>query len=1396
MFEADTPQGVLSQIQSAEPVAPHRVRKGVPRDLETIILKCLAKEPVRRYATAQALADDLRNFANGQPILARRPGLIERAARWARRRRRSALLMAIPSVASVVLMAAALLGHYQYQKSREGSLLLPPDSSPVRGELLDARGDVVARFGVPTVEPVTVAEGTYRLRLTTDGQPSETYHTLVNRHIPCQADWVIGDRRLWGPLTLQPSEFLEVVNLAGRSDLIMATEHGLRRLDGTTGKAIWDVRLDAKEQPALARDPQFRWGAFKQFRPLLVRPAPDLDGDHTGDLVWAGTNAAALLAVSGKTGQVLWAFQSRYRPITQHGVVRATVYGQPLVADVDQDGTPDVIATFVHHEAFGDFRQWLWMEAVSGRTGESLWRCPLGELQEEPTWISRWTIGQDSGWTKASAFQITRSGGKPIATVLAGNHLATVDLSNGQLVRPVCKLGFWPVGNPRFLNAHGPALLLLRQVSGQGPGPLTAVAVSLPAGNILWEKPLGNWGESYAFTNPSGVDWPLVAPLDAEGAESVIVPFAENGQLGVEVLHADGRSRWRRLLGKDTGPELEKIQLAVGPDLDGDSHREVFVATVSQTATRPGVAGVFVDALSGQDGRTLWWWRARQEPLGFLDHLGPLRWWQTESDGMPQLVVPSVDRANPFKSGSTHILSTGTGTLAHYLPGITDPQVADLDGDGIPDLYAVRNQDSRGWGGVFTAFRGSPPEVWRWLQSWSPAPDYNGDGVGELVRWRGGNTACISGADGRVSWQVEVNTNDVLTPPLPHGDLDGDGIPNVLRYGLGGSGSPLYAVSGKTGKVLWTADFRTASEQAKNTFVRFRFVSAYDLQGDGHPDVIAVFDRDVRDFGASHYQREAVVLSGRSGAAKWRQPLSGEEDQFLLTFDKAAGTGIGRLGPNQEPGLLTWAITPQKQRELRAYAGKDGRLLWARPFPEPSPNGPAPQLPLLAAVGDLDGESDVAVLEDVRDPQTARTQCRVWALKGGDGEVKWTASVQGPQREVRLVDLAGGQRGLAVVTQPDNEANQAPLTILDARGRVHQTGRIDLPQGLGATLPLYSTDLDGAGRRGLVRISAGTLWVTRDGIGEVLWQWPLPDGSGEILSILPAQRPAGATVAVWAGGAVFGLDGRTGREVWRCDGPHPADGREVRAALLAASNPGERPRVVFHVSKKSDHASYVTICRLPLATDANGVCLPPPAVTRVYGPPPDDPRFVRPLPWSPATLPTGTELLLLGLGTVPGLLLTLAGWRRSWRLALAALLYGGTAVAIGQSFDVLHGGPHQPRDLLLVQAALALWSIPAFWSLGLLGVWLRQGYWWRVGLWLILAVLAALAIAADRLWYDSRNLMPGEYYSRHDWYLVLPLGAYAAACLLCLARVLRAAIRLARRGLRWTVARARPARSV
>src|SRR5205823_1492511 len=130
-FRAETPLDTLMMVINDDPVPPSRLHHGVPRDLETVCLKCLQKSPRRRYPSARALADDLQRYLDGLPVLARRIGMWERFLHWAKRRPATAGLIVFGFISLITLACALFYRHYS---SRLATALATTESALERLE--------------------------------------------------------------------------------------------------------------------------------------------------------------------------------------------------------------------------------------------------------------------------------------------------------------------------------------------------------------------------------------------------------------------------------------------------------------------------------------------------------------------------------------------------------------------------------------------------------------------------------------------------------------------------------------------------------------------------------------------------------------------------------------------------------------------------------------------------------------------------------------------------------------------------------------------------------------------------------------------------------------------------------------------------------------------------------------------------------------------------------------------------------------------------------------------------------------------------------------------------------------------------------------------------------------
>jgi serine/threonine-protein kinase len=149
-FRAASVLETLEQVRTQEPMSPRRLQPGVPRDLETICLKCLAKEPRPRYARASELAEDLQRYLDGRPIRARRAGAAERLLKWARRKPALAALAGVCLLALGTLVAGAAVYERRLQHSLQETSAERERADANYREARDTLQQVLARANART----------------------------------------------------------------------------------------------------------------------------------------------------------------------------------------------------------------------------------------------------------------------------------------------------------------------------------------------------------------------------------------------------------------------------------------------------------------------------------------------------------------------------------------------------------------------------------------------------------------------------------------------------------------------------------------------------------------------------------------------------------------------------------------------------------------------------------------------------------------------------------------------------------------------------------------------------------------------------------------------------------------------------------------------------------------------------------------------------------------------------------------------------------------------------------------------------------------------------------------------------------------------------------------------
>jgi serine/threonine protein kinase/outer membrane protein assembly factor BamB len=1470
-FQAASSLDTLLQVIHDEPVPPRLLNPTIPRDLNTICLKCLDKEPQRRYASARDLADELERFANDEPILARPPSWAERSWRWLRKQHRNVALTAAAAAATLLVAVVGLAGWLAYQDWRLGHILLKSDRPPLVSELLDQRDELaVPSFTVPTQEPIAIPAGEYRLRLSAPGRLSETFGVFVDRGAQAlQSSLNLEDQLLEpaggrGP-SLNVDLSYALVKRQGRAHVLLLERSGIRDSAWPGGGSAWSLDLEKPgDNPAFDRAPGFVWpwrsinsfvpASFVNLHPQVVREAVDLDGDGLEDLVVAARHQAWILAVSSRDGRVLW-LAARGSELTDQVAAShppqerrkfGAVLGSPqFTKDVDGDGTSDLLATFVdsRRDQPATVAPRRWIECLSGKTGEPLWQFKLEDswlqlpVESEPAESARW-FSDVAGWGEEGAGSSThyeelsrgpkRSkllgtahpvpqparvlviSGQELAVSVVGTRLVGIDVGTGQPAWSEFDLGLPPVSEPQFADLDGdrePELVVVQAAprpNGANSDHSTASNIMvwpLKTRQLLWKQAIDAEMRGALTSRP--VSWPLIEDLDGDGKSEIVVPgqsrdtpFVKQLWAEIQVLDgATGASRWRRLL-KTIDRQIDHFQ--VGPDLDGDGQREIFVATLVGARY-----SLFVDALSGRDGQTLRWSERNFGPKSvWIDRLD---WWHTGGDGWPRLfVTTSPDRGQPERP-VVSIYSSGSGRFEGTLADTDDMDFADFDGDSRSDLLTRQHLDAfrPEQGSRLQIIHGTANERFRRLAALRAGRDYDGDGRDDLLEISGGANPClaaISSGDGRKLWHVSSPRSQIDAMQALDADLDRDGTPDVVAFRqerafrVGATDFPLAAVSGRTGMFLWALEMPFASLEG------LLFVAARDLDNDGAAEVLfsTFTDWDYPNrssWSSNDGQHWLAVAEGRTGKIRWRQPLSvpyGTPPRQIRPYATANADVQPALADLDGDGVvdlivLAEAAIPSNRFELRALNGRDGKILWQRLLAPSRDAQSAFQDAVLASITDLDGDGrpevigldyDTAPLEGGQPQRHVRMFC----LDGRTGGERWTW--QSP-----VEDSCGRTQG----SLEAQLARPRPLVLNRRAGRSmlavalwgrSQPGRIVVLDPAGAAvaeIPVSTVDsfyfrpqihdLNGDGNDDLVLLNGRKLhaWQITGDPARVrdLWDWAAPaNGASRIVSLLPATGSEPPVVAVQSGTSLYGVAGTLGRPIWVNAGPQPrsANGEAITSTVdvLDSAVPNEPPAGLFQYGDK------VSVCREARRVDeaetSNQRHRRPPRATSSE----PDPRLLRSAPWA---VPIGERSRILKL-TLWNLILActvflLPGWslfrlfvKRSpgWPTFMFAMLEAGLIYCVLKIPGPAFVDSWTPTALQRVGQALAFLPLSVF--LWLVVTWAWRFHWRRLLGWAFVIVIYAVGFMALRVSLDSTPLMPGERFSLGDVDAPLAVSLY------------------------------------
>ena len=932
VFLAETPHAVLAQVLAEEAPPLRELLPDASRDLETILMKCLEKEPRDRYQTADQLADDLEAFAEGRSIKARRPSIIEQVSRWKRHNKKAVSWALTAATAAVVMLVVSVASWMGWNNSQFGKLKIESDEGPIVGRLIDADGEPGPIFTIPSEQPMPVRKGRYTLQTWASGKLGVNQDLSIDRGLTTEINSRTLDDTVFRERTVQGIP--AVLPLGDRDDLIFFHNQGLTRVDGRTGKELWTADASDfvkvvnaslkgkgtnKQGKRASKQHQLQWRfdgqkTYDKRLPMVTHGFPDINGDGIQEVMIADDSHPTLIAFDGKTGELLW----HYRAIPTNGknkrAYSSAMHMPRNIGDIDGDGIEDFATYFRRGKKVEQ-----WLDAVSGKTGKQIWRRQLPKQ----------LVG-NSGYLLSEFCQTSEQGFPPIRSVnnsgryrdrssysgvyqqfvaawppitmpakdgsqnlllVYGSKLTVCNAETGEATNfnngEPLELGFVPAIEPKLIPfAEGPeqsiGILLSEIVSiadhKTNSTPVTRFSVrTLETAEELWHF------DAACDLNWTGVqpDWPLLADLTGDDVPEILI--ADGADLEQEVhLGASCQSSLQALDARTGQPlwhkeDIVKIRcqdrqvqrLLLGPDADGDLRDDVYVVSPMKDRNyRDNSTSVYIDILSAETGKRI---RTTKSEVPVFENN-----------------YQGVDFEEPF--------FLGVGPDGH-------PRLV------VATMRSNATNSARQSTVLISTGTGEVTNVGDELEHPLHA-DGDGDGARDLflIKPRSRSDIYDSGQLIAIKSNAGREQRFAKGDYLRTDDVDGDGVCDLLNK------LTWQAISGATGERLWQWSFPPGFENAVKLLDR-------DIDGDKINDFLVA--ECSQEFAG--YEATLTLVSGRRGKLVWQKQLpvsTKSPPEFSVACEDMNGDGTDDL-------VLLHGFTPERGYYRSAcFDGRSGTELW------------------------------------------------------------------------------------------------------------------------------------------------------------------------------------------------------------------------------------------------------------------------------------------------------------------------------------------------------------------------------------------------------------------------------------------------------------------------------------